>query len=75
MDDSTEVPLSTELEMIGEMWGSDVYMVYRQEWNEWIIRNTTDEGLPVGVDSKEVRASTLEEAVEKIKQGEYDTYP
>lgn len=47
-------------------------MVYRQEWNEWIIRNTTDEGLPVGVERKSVRAPTLEEAVEKVKQGDYE---
>lgn len=75
MSDSDEVSLSTELEMIGEMWGSDVYMVYRQEWNEWVIRNTTDEGLPVGVEGKEVRAPTLEGAIEKIKQEGYDSYP
>lgn len=72
MPQDEDVSLSTELEIIGEMWGGDVYMVYRQSRGEWIIRNTTDEGLPTGVERKSVRAPTLEEAIEKIKQSDYE---
>jgi len=73
MSESDEVSVSTELEIIGDMWQSDVFVVYRQEWDEWIIRNHTDEGLTSAEVLKTARGDTLEEAIEKIKQGDYET--
>lgn len=60
-----------EISLISQMWGGGVYITYYPGRSEWAISNTTDEGLPVGVESKIAYGNTLEEAIDKVKNGDF----
>lgn len=58
------------IELLNELqkeWGV-VFVKYAGR--EYVVRNTTDEGLPAGKERKTVRASTLQEALEKALEEE-----
>lgn len=63
--------LEAEIELLSDMWGTDVHITYRTGRREWLVSNTTDEGLPTRVESKVVYGNTLREALEKAKNGEF----
>jgi len=56
---------------LSEEWGQNVYIKYNPQFDEWLVSNTTDEGLPSDIDkSITVYADSLEKAVEKAENAE-----
>lgn len=57
--------IDRKLDELADEWGQ-VYVAYYPEQDEenCIVRNQTDEGLPVGTDRKEIRRRTITAAVE-----------
>lgn len=65
--DTDSFDIESEIELLGDLWGTSVHITYRNHSGEWLLSNTTDEGLPVGVEDITIRGNTLEECIEKAK--------
>lgn len=73
MSDSEDVSsiIQADLEFIDDLWDGGLYIsYYPARDNSWLISNTTDEGLPTGVEQKTAEGRSLEEAIENAIGGD-----
>lgn len=70
-DNPTPPDINRMMDELQDEWGN-VYVCYRGpdffDGEECTIRNTTDEGLPINVDKKEVTGVTFTDTLEKTYQ-------
>lgn len=70
-----ETSVEKAVKRLQNTWDSAVYVVYQPEREDpWLIRNHTDEGLPVDIERKVARGETLTQALHNAERGDTEKF-